>query len=247
MPDRDKTAPAPRETRSEPAANSSRTEIDAFIARARTLAPPVAAGTRGRLIFALDATMSRQPTWDTACKLQGEMFREAAAVGGLDVQLAYFRGLAECRVSRWVSDGAGLGELMTRITCQGGHTQIRKILSHARAECQRAKVQALVYVGDAMEEKIDDLAAGAGELGLLGVPAFVFQEGHDPVAEQAFREIARLTGGAYCRFDLSAAHELAELLRAAAVYAAGGVKALADLSAKRSAGAQKLLTQMRSQ
>jgi hypothetical protein len=247
MPERDKTTPVSRDTRSDPAPGSSRPEIDAFIQRARTLAPPVASGQRGRLVFALDATMSRQPTWDTACKLQGEMFREARAVGGLDVQLAYFRGLNECRVSRWVSDGAGLGELMARIACQGGHTQIRKILRHARAECQRAKVQALVYVGDAMEEPIDDLAAGAGELGLLGVPAFVFQEGHDAVAEQAFREIARLTGGAYCRFDLSAAHELAELLRAVAVYAAGGVKALADLSAKRGAGAQKLLAQMRSQ
>jgi len=244
MADRDKTAPAPTDARTDPATASSRPEIDAFIARARTLAPPVEGGRRGRLIFALDATMSRQPTWDTACRLQGEMFREAGAVGGLDVQLAYFRGFNECRVSRWVSDGAGLGELMTRIGCQGGHTQIRKILSHARAECQKTKVQALVYVGDAMEEPIDDLAAGAGALALLGVPAFVFQEGHDPVAEGAFREIARLTRGAYCRFDLSAAQELAELLRAAAVYAAGGVKALADLSARRSTGAQKLLAQM---
>jgi hypothetical protein len=247
MPERDKTTPAPRDARADPAPTSPRPEIDAFVQRARTLAPPVAGGQRGRLIFALDATMSRQPTWDTACKLQGEMFRETQAVGGLDVQLAYFRGLNECRVSRWVSDGAGLGELMARISCQGGHTQIRKILSHARAECQKAKVAALVYVGDAMEEAIDDLAAGAGELGLLGVPAFVFQEGHDQVAERAFREIARLTRGAYCRFDLSAAHELAELLRAAAVYAAGGVKALADLSAKRGAGARKLLAQMRPQ
>ena len=180
--------------------------------------------------------MSRQPTWDTACRLQAEMFREAAAIGGLDVQLVYFRGLNECRASRWVSDGAGLGDLMGRIDCVGGHTQIRKVLSHARAEHARGKVAALVYVGDAMEEAIDDLAAGAGELGLLGVPAFVFQEGHDPVAEHAFREIARLTRGAYCRFDLSAAHELAELLRAAAVYAAGGVKALADLSAQAQRG-----------
>jgi hypothetical protein len=245
MADREETAPATRDSRTDPAQKSARPEIDAFIQRARTLAPAVEAGKRGRLIFALDATMSRQPTWDTACRLQAEMFRETAAVGGLDVQLAYFRGLNECRVSRWVSDGAGLGELMARISCQGGHTQIRKVLSHARAEYQKGKVAALVYVGDAMEEAIDDLAAGAGELGLLGVPAFVFQEGHDPVAEQAFREIARLTRGAYCRFDLSAAHELAELLRAAAVYAAGGVKALADLSAKRGAGAQKLLAQMR--
>lgn len=186
--------------------------------------------------------MSRQPTWDTACALQAEMFREAGAIGGLDVQLVYFRGMNECRSSRWVSDGAGLGILMGRIHCVGGHTQIRKVLQHARTESDRAKIAALVYVGDAMEEGLDDLAAAAGELGLRGVPAFMFHEGHDPIAEQAFREIARLTRGAYCRFDLSAAHELGELLRAAAVYAAGGVKAL---TAQRSEGARKLLAQMR--
>jgi hypothetical protein len=244
--ERDKTTDqAPATTaRGTPAASSPRAEIDAFIQRARTLAPATG-GKRGRLIFALDATMSRQPTWDTACRLQGEMFREAAAIGGLDVQLVYFRGLNECRASRWVSDGGGLGDLMGRIACQGGHTQIRKVLSHARAEHGKGPVQALVYVGDAMEEAIDDLAAGAGELGLLGVPAFMFHEGGDAVAERAFREIARLTRGAYCRFDLSAAHELAELLRAAAVYAAGGVKALSDLSARQGAGARKLLAQMK--
>jgi hypothetical protein len=240
-----RTAPVAPSARHEPAAPSARAEIDAFIQRARTMAPPVGAGQRGRLIFALDATMSRQPTWDTACRLQGEMFRETGAIGGLDVQLLYFRGLDECRASRWVSDGAGLGDLMGRIQCQGGHTQIGKVLSHTRKESDRAKVQALVYVGDAMEEAIDDLAVAAGELGLRGIPAFMFQEGHDPVAEQAFREIVRLTRGAYCRFDLSAAGELSELLRAAAAYAAGGVKALNALSARRNAGAQKLLAQMR--
>jgi hypothetical protein len=242
MADHDKTTPAPAQTRSDPAAKSQRAEIDAFVQRARTLAPPTEAGQRGRLIFALDATMSRQPTWDTACTLQAEMFREAGSIGGLDVQLVYFRGLNECRASRWVSDGAGLGNLMARIACQGGHTQIGKVLSHARAESDKGKVAALVYVGDAMEEAIDHLAAAAGELGLRGMPAFMFHEGHDPIAEQAFREIARLTRGAYCRFDLSAAHELGELLRAAAVYAAGGVKAL---TAQRSEGARKLLAQMR--
>src|SRR6202011_5711431 len=76
--------------------------------------------------------------------------------------------------------------------------------------------------GDAMEENLDDLCHAAGELGLLSVPAFMFQEGDDPVSERAFREIARLTRGAYCRFDPGAAHQLAELLRAAAACAAGG-------------------------
>lgn len=236
---------APTESRKQPAAVSPRAEIDAFLSKVKTLGPAVQSGSRGRLIFALDATLSRQPMWDTACSLQADMFRETSAIGGLDVQLLYYRGLGECRASRWVSDARQLGSLMEKIDCRGGHTQIGKILAHARRENEAQKVQALVFVGDAMEEPIDDLCAAAGELGLLGVPAFVFQEGYDPVAEQAFREIARLSRGAYCRFDISAAHELAELLRAVAAYAAGGMKALADLKARDSGGATKLLAQLR--
>jgi hypothetical protein len=237
--------PASTESRTEPAAAPARAEVDAFLQKVRALGPATQSGQRGRLIFALDATMSRQPLWDTACRLQADMFREAAAIGGLDVQLVYYRGLTECRASRWVSDARQLGGLMERIDCRGGHSQIGKILAHARLETEKRRVQALVFVGDAMEEPIDDLCAAAGQLGLLGVPAFVFQEGHDPVAEQAFREIARLSRGAYCRFDTGSAHELAELLRAVAAYAAGGMKALADLKARHNSGAIKLLAQLR--
>jgi len=243
--DRSDRAPAPADSRKEPAAGASRAEIDAFLAKVKGLAPSTEPGKRGRLIFALDATMSRQPTWDTACRLQADMFNETAAIGGLDVQLVYFRGLTECRASPWAGDARRLAGLMERIDCRGGHTQIGKILVHARRENERAKIQALVYVGDAMEEAIDDLCAKAGELGLLGIKAFVFQEGGDPVAEQAFREIARLSHGAYCRFNPGAAHELGELLRAAAAYAAGGMKALDDLSRRRNTGAVRLLEQLR--
>jgi hypothetical protein len=172
------------------------------------------------------------------------MFREAGAIGGLDIQLVYYRGLNECRATGWISAAPKLATLMERIDCRGGHTQIGKILGHARKENAASKVQALVFVGDAMEESVDDLCAAAGELGLLGMPAFMFQEGDDMIAEQAFREIARLSRGAYCRFAPNAAHELAELLRAAAAYAAGGRKALAALSARNSPGATKLLRQM---
>jgi hypothetical protein len=228
-----------------PAPTSSRPEIAAFIERVRALGPATAPGKRGRLIFALDATMSRQPTWDSACALQADMFREAANAGGLDIQLVYFRGLGECRASGWIAGSERLADLMSRIDCRGGHTQIGKVLSHARQECTKQRVQALVFVGDAMEEKIDDLCVAAGELGLLGVPVFMFQEGNDPVAENAYREIARLSRGAYCRFDAGAAQQLGELLRAVAAYAAGGIKALADLSARRSHGARKLLAQLK--
>ena len=228
-----------------PAAASPRAEIDSFLAKVKGLTPTTGPGRRGRLIFALDATMSRQPMWDTACQLQADMFREAAAIGGLDVQLVYYRGLGECRASRWVSQAGLLAKLMEQIDCRGGHTQIGRILAHAKRETQVQNVQALVFVGDAMEEKLDDLCHVAGELGLLGVPAFMFQEGGDPITERAFREIARLTRGAYCRFDPGAAHQLAELLRAAAAYAAGGLRALENLSRRQEAGAVKLLEQMR--
>jgi hypothetical protein len=235
---------APVATQGGEPAISNRAEVDAFLAQVRARGPVTTAGARGRLVFALDATMSRQPTWDHACRLQADMFREAASIGGLDIQLIYYRGLGECRASGWVSQSEQLAGLMERIDCRGGHTQIGKVLAHAKRETQKQKVQALVFVGDAMEESIDRLCASAGELGLLGVPAFMFQEGNDPAAEAAFREIARLTRGAYCRFDTGAAHHLAELLRAVAAYAAGGLKAL-TLAARSQPEALKLLEQLK--
>ena len=226
-----------------PAASSSAADISAFVAKARALATG-AGGGNGRLVFALDATMSRQPTWDMACTLQADMFREAAAVGSLDIRLVYYRGLSECRATGWISDSAKLAKLMSGIDCQGGNTQIGKVLSEARREAVSSGVRAVVFVGDAMEESVDDLCARAGELGLLKVPVFMFQEGHDPAAEPAFREIARLTGGAWCRFDPGAAAQLRELLRAAAAYAAGGREALLRLS-KTGSEAAKLIGQMK--
>ena len=222
---------------------SASEDIAAFVAKARAMSPH-AAGAKGRLVFALDATMSRQPTWDMACALQADMFREAAALGSLDIRLVYYRGLNECRASGWISDTAQLAKLMGRIDCRGGNTQIGKVLSEVRREAVASAVRAVVFVGDAMEERVDELCAKAGELGLLKVPVFMFQEGHDDVAEQAFREIARLTGGAWCRFDPGAAAQLRELLRAAAAYAAGGREAL-RLMSKTGSGAAKLLGQMK--
>jgi hypothetical protein len=212
----------------------------------KAMAPAAKAGeARGRLIFAMDATMSRQPAWDRALQIQAEMFAETARIGGLDVQLVYFRGFGECRASKWVSDPTALGRLMTGMECRGGHTQIGKVLAHIRKEAAQGKVNAVVYVGDCMEENIDELCARAGEIGILGVPMFMFQDGREPIAEQAFREIARLTRGAYCRFDHGSARQLRELLSAVAVYAAGGRQALADLSRGKGGEATLLLEQLK--
>jgi hypothetical protein len=216
-------------------------EVDTFLAELKTLAP-TSSSTRGRLVFALDATMSRQPLWDTACALQAEMFREVATAGGLDMQLVYYRGIDQCRASRWFSNPEQLAETMSQIDCRAGMTQIEKILAHAAKESKLLRVNALVFVGDAMEENPDTLAHAAGELGRLGVPAFMFQEGADSKAQQVYREIAQLAHGAYCRFDPGAARQLAELLRAVAVYATGGIAAL---TARRDTGATKLLAQLK--
>lgn len=224
---------------------SSSSDIENFIAKVRALGP-VAGAARGRLLFAMDATMSRAPTWDMALAMQSEMFQAVKEIGSLEVQLMYFRGAGEARASRWVSNADALAALMRQVACQGGYTQIGKVLAHARRESEKARVSAFVYVGDAVEEPIDELAGRAGELALLGVPAFLFQEGDDPHVTQVFAEIARLTKGAACRFGPGSASELRDLLTAVAVYAAGGEKALQALLAKPgSAGARRLLGQMK--
>jgi hypothetical protein len=223
------------------AAGTANSDVAAFINRVKALAP-ASASARGRLVFAMDATMSRQPTWDLALGLQAQMFDCVKSIGGLDVQLVYFRGAGECRASKWVSDPAGLAGLMTQVACRGGFTQLGRVLSHARSETEAARISALVYVGDCMEEAIDDVCGRAGQLALQGVPVFLFQEGTDATAERAFKEIARLTRGAHCRFDAGSAEQLKALLTAVAVYAAGGRAAMERLPGR---AAQALLGQMK--
>jgi hypothetical protein len=211
---------------------SRKNEVDSFLQKlAAAPKPAAAAGRRGRLIFALDATASRQPTWDRACHLQAEMFAAAAGLGGLEVQLVFYRGFGECKAGRWVSDAASLTRTMTGVSCLGGHTQIGRVLSHALRESAAGRVQALVFVGDAIEEDIDALCHTAGQLGLQGLPCFMFQEGDDPAARNAFQQIARLSGGAWCPFDAASAQQLKDLLAAVAAFAAGGAPALMKIAA----------------
>ncbi|HMB77439.1 MAG TPA: VWA domain-containing protein [Kiloniellaceae bacterium] len=224
---------------------ASSAEVAAFLQKAaqHPLAPR--GEGRGRLIFAMDATASREPTWDRACHIQAQMFSETDALGGLEVQLVYYRGFGECKASPWVQKTGDLLRYMTRVTCMAGHTQIRKVLRRAIKETEKKKVGALVFVGDALEEDIDDLGHLAGKLGLLGLPCFMFHEGHDGPARKAFQQIARLSGGAYAPFDANAPQQLRDLLAAVAVYAAGGRPALADFSRKTGGVVPQLTHQMK--
>ena len=223
--------------------------VDSFLAdvfdkqqRQQAASPP----QRGNLIFALDATGSREATWDSAAELQVQMFKEAALLGGLDVQLVYFGGTqgfnATCKASGWVSNPMRLAKLMSGIRCEAGNTQIVRVLDHALRETPKRTINAMVYVGDCCEEKRAHLVTLAEKLGRLKVPAFMFQEGHDQQARAIFQAIAEASHGAYYAFDQGSAKQLADLLRAVAAFAVGGVVALEK---QGTAAARFLLGQVR--
>ena len=219
--------------------------VDAFVREVGNLPASRAAGHRGRLLFAMDATASREPTWDHACAIQGEMFVAAEGLGGLDVRLAFYRGFDEFKVSRWTSDGHELARLMSSVRCLAGRTQIGKLLRYAGEQRRETRLDAVVFVGDCCEEDADAVGHEAGQLGLLGLPVFVFQEGSDRVATRLFPQIAKLTRGAYCRFDRTSPEELKRLLGAVAAYAAGGRAALLKYGRDQGDAVARLTNQMK--
>lgn len=223
---------------------SSTTEVSAFLRKAATI-PAVAGKTQARLIFALDATASRQPTWDRACQLQGEMFKETESIGNLTLQLVWYRGVGDFGKTPWLVDRQTLVRRMSAVTCLGGLTQIARVFNHAIQETRQHRLRGVVFVGDCMEEDAAHLYHLAGQLGVLGVPVFMFQEGNEPVAAATFKKIAQLSHGVYCPFDTGSAQQLRELLKAAAVYAVGGQQALESLSRARGGLALQLTHQLK--
>jgi hypothetical protein len=207
-----------------PTRRSTSTEVQKFLQQSRNIATFVTKNPR--LLFAVDATASRQPTWDHASRVQQEMFLAAGKAASLTVQLCYYRGFQQFFASPWLTDSEQLAGLMGKVRCEGGHTQIARLLRHAQKEHGKVPVRALVFIGDAIEESPDSLCNLAGQCGIRRLPLFMFQEGCDRLVEQTFRSMAKLSGGAYARFDSSSASTLAALLGAVARYATGGHAAL---------------------
>jgi hypothetical protein len=175
------------------------------------------------LIFGLDATASRERTWDQACTLQAEIFAAAtAAAKRVEVQLVYYRGHDECQASRWYTSSSDLNKTMTGVMCRAGETQIGRILAHARKEADRGGLRGLVFIGDAFEENIETMLDTATGLGMKGVPVFMLQEGTDRHVERAFKMIAHASNGVHLRFDSNAPSQMAKLLQAVGAYLATG-------------------------
>lgn len=227
-----------------PSVKKSQTGVDRFLNELSTRPASTRSDSKGRLMFAMDATASRQPSWDSAAQIQGEMFAAADDLGGLSVQLSFFRGFGEFKTSQWTNKPSEMARLVSSVSCMAGGTQIIKVLKHALNETRNSKVDALVFVGDCMEEDVDALGHVAGELGLAGLPVFIFQEARDPVATYAFSQVAKLSGGACVQFDHASADTLKKLLAAIAVYAAGGRKALTNLAKSEGGAILQISNQM---
>jgi hypothetical protein len=203
----------------------------------------------GRIVFAIDATASRGPTWDMARGLTGDMIREATSVGRLELQLVFFRGGSdsreECVASDWISDPTRFAQIIAKVECRAGYTQITRALAHGRRETTKDKVNAMVLIGDAcepVEDTMDSVSVEAAELGRSKLPVFAFLEGRDALAETGFHKIAELSGGAFGRFDAGGVKQLGELIKAVAAFAAGGAQAL---EGRQDEASMLLLEQMR--
>ncbi len=197
---------------------------------------------QARLVFALDATASREPTWQQARKLHGELFSAASETTSLAVQLCYYRGMAEFHSSHWLTESDALLDQMSGVTCEAGITQIGRVLHHALdAGSASQPIRALVFVGDACEESPEPLLSLAGQCGIKKLPLFLFQEGRDATTRTVFDRMAKLSGGAAVPFDASSAERLRQLLGAVARFARGGLKALRDSDG---AGDRLLLEQL---
>ena len=219
--------------------------VQAFLDRLSGLPSVTPRSERQRLVFALDATASREPTWASAQKTQAEMFEVAATLGGIEIQLCWYRGMEEFHASRWTPEARELRRAMAAVSCVGGYTQIARLLEHIVRERKTQPIRAFLFIGDCVEEPVDALCHQAGLLAMLGVRGFLFQEGDDAAAERAFRQIAAITGGAYSRFDSHSARHLRELLGAVAAYTTGGIQALVDYSEKHGDRIQQLTHQLK--
>ncbi|MFT7185607.1 MAG: hypothetical protein ACI84K_000987 [Pseudohongiellaceae bacterium] len=224
-----------------PANKSKQHEIQAFLEHVAKAPAVIKGNSNGRLLFAMDATASREPMWDIASQIHADMFESVVDIGGLSIQLCYYRGFNEFKFFPWTDQPISMLNSISSVRCHAGKTQISKILEHALSQTKKSPIQALVFIGDAMEENIDTLGDLAGQLGIYRTPAFFFQEGSSPTVTRAYQQLARLSGGAHCSFDAKSAHILADLLKAVARYSVGGLRALENQSTQSEA--VKRLTQ----
>lgn len=209
-------------------------------ATAKPLATPAGravgapAERRPRLVFGVDATASREPTWTSAKQITDRMFD--AIPGALDVALAVHGGSQLHTFTEFSADPQAFRAQAARVRCEAGQTQICELLHRA---IEAGGVRVVSYIGDAFEEMPEEAFALADRCKLRGIKVVILADQAGEHALQVFREIAERTGGAVLDFRSGELDLMGEVLEGVAALALGGRKLLAS-SAKPGA---KLLLQ----
>ena len=114
--------------------------------------PPVEAGTPGgpRLIFAVDATASREPAWTAARQVTDALVK--ALPGELDVALAVHGGSRVHTFTTFTKERRHASR-----PCRGGFVPGRfdQAASDLLASLKHQAVRVVVYIGDVFEESFD--------------------------------------------------------------------------------------------
>ena len=188
--------------------------------------PPQDAGSanRPRLVFAVDATASREPAWTAARQVTDALVK--ALPGELDVALAVHGGSRVHTFTAFTANPATLRDRAAGIACEAGTTRLLPILA---ASLRQQAVRVVIYVGDVFEESVVEARRLADLMGHQGTKLIVLHDTADPSARrdvEVFWDFAKRTGGCVLPFDASAPGRLRDLLSAVAVYAVGGEKLL---------------------
>ncbi len=127
--------------------------------------PPVEAGASGgpRLIFAVDATASREPAWTAARRVTDALVK--ALPGELDVALAVHGGSRVHTFTAFTKDAATLRDRAAGVACEAGLTRLLPILS---ASLKHQAVRVVVYIGDVFEESLNQGRRLADAMGAQG-------------------------------------------------------------------------------
>src|ERR1700733_3610098 len=190
--------------------------------------PPGETGAPGRprLIFAVDATASREPAWTAARKVTDALVK--ALPGELDVALAGHGGSRVHTFTAFTNSAATLRDRAAGVACEAGMTRLLPILS---TSLRQPGVRVVVYIGDVFEESLNHGRRLADAMGTQGTKLIVLHDTADPGARrdaEVFWDLTKRTGGCVLPFNAAASSRLRDLLSAVAVYAVGGEKLLRE-------------------
>ena len=156
------------------------------------------------------ANHERSPGWDYAKTLQRQIFDAAVGVG-LQMKFACFgrdddHGVRRFRITtRWIGNPDEMAGLMDRASCDYGcYVLVRSAIEQAVKENADRPMRAVIVVGDVFHDDVaslDEAALAAIQLRRAGTRLFFVQQGDNPVTARKLQYLARVSGGAYFRFD----------------------------------------------